>query len=379
VAGTAWQLLDYGWHLNPPFTSKSDAGLFFPSTPAVAAIERDATRRGPTSPQRLIGLNGFLGNESAVFSLEAADGYDSAVSSRVRSLWYIIDGLTVNEALTGESQITALGLSSGSSSSYITHFLPTTTRLSLLPRVGVTTIMADPPEVGALAASAQGASPVQLQPVYFGTDADVFDLPGDQPRAWVVHQADIVPDGATALRRFASESFDYRDQMLVEPDQGLGSSGAVARRGSGRSDAASRDGLTLNGTSFTVRTDHPGWLVMADAYAPGWRATVNGHATTVLRADYTLRAVAIPAGRSRVALSYRPPGLTLGIVTSMLAALALVVIAVWSLRRRLARPVAAESRPRPPALDDSRATQTGGSSANQAAHLGAGPFSRSHV
>ncbi len=51
----------------------------------------------------------------------------------------------------------------------------------------------------------------------------------------------------------------------------------------------------------------PARLVLADVDAPGWRAAVNGSATAITPSSGILRAVAVPAGRSRVEFRYLPP------------------------------------------------------------------------
>jgi Bacterial membrane protein YfhO len=328
VGGTAWQLMDYAWYLNPPFTPKTQRSAFFPTTPAISAVQRDRAQRSAAEPQRLIGFSALVANQSVVFGLEDADGYDSVVSNRVRSLWYVIEGLPVDAAINQQKLITSLGFGSGFSASFITIFQAAKTRFALLPRVGITTIIADSPTAGALLSNPLMSAPLQLKPIYFGGDASVLNLIGSDPRAWVVHEADVAPNASDALRRFTATNFDYRSRMVVEPDVGLGNSGRVSRRGTGPSTIATRDALTPNGTTFTVRTGSPGWLVMADMYAPGWHVTVNGRDAKLVRSDYTLRAVAIPAGRSRVALSYRPPGFALGLVISGITLVSVVTLAV---------------------------------------------------
>jgi uncharacterized membrane protein YfhO len=77
-------------------------------------------------------------------------------------------------------------------------------------------------------------------------------------------------------------------------------------------------------------------VVVRDAYAPGWSATVDGERTPILRADGRHRAVAVPAGASRVALSYRPPGLTAGLFVAAASALLLLPLGALS-RGRSAR------------------------------------------
>jgi hypothetical protein len=60
-----------------------------------------------------------------------------------------------------------------------------------------------------------------------------------------------------------------------------------------------------------TNVDEPAYLILADLYYPGWRATVDGHATPILPADGVFRAVHLPAGRHSIEFTFRPfPGLT---------------------------------------------------------------------
>ena len=69
-----------------------------------------------------------------------------------------------------------------------------------------------------------------------------------------------------------------------------------------------------------VELNAPGWLVVTDAYDPGWGATVDGRPAEVLAANALFRAVPVPAGRHRVEMTYRPPGLAAGAALSGSAA-----------------------------------------------------------
>ena len=74
---------------------------------------------------------------------------------------------------------------------------------------------------------------------------------------------------------------------------------------------------------WRVRADRPTELVVRDAFAPGWSATLDGRPVRILQADGRHRAVAVPAGESVVTLRYQPPGLRPGLAV---AALALVAV-----------------------------------------------------
>jgi len=61
-----------------------------------------------------------------------------------------------------------------------------------------------------------------------------------------------------------------------------------------------------------VQAPSAGFLYLADQYAPGWEAVVNGAGTEILRANGTFRAVAVPAGPSTVEFTYRPRSVQAG-------------------------------------------------------------------
>jgi hypothetical protein len=87
----------------------------------------------------------------------------------------------------------------------------------------------------------------------------------------------------------------------------------------------------------TVRADvvneRAGVLVVSQGWFPGWRATIDGKAAPVIRANGTFLAVAVPAGEHRVVFRYRAPGLLLGTAGT---GFTLVALAGWFLLDRRA-------------------------------------------
>ncbi len=71
----------------------------------------------------------------------------------------------------------------------------------------------------------------------------------------------------------------------------------------------------------------PVLLVLNDAYAAGWRATVDGRLAEILPANYLARGVWVPAGAHRVEFAYRTPGLREGWAVFLLGGLVLAVAA----------------------------------------------------
>jgi uncharacterized membrane protein YfhO len=126
---------------------------------------------------------------------------------------------------------------------------------------------------------------------------------------------------ARRVRRVA----DRQQAEALAREPGFQVAGGVAVEGDlPESDGASGRVVAEQGGSqrleFEVESDRPSVLLVRDAFAPGWRASVDSAPAPLLRADGRHRAVPIPAGRSRVVLAYSPPGARAGLVLSLLSA-----------------------------------------------------------
>ena len=76
------------------------------------------------------------------------------------------------------------------------------------------------------------------------------------------------------------------------------------------------------------------FLLLRDAFALGWRATIDERPAVVLRAEGMFRATPVPAGRHKVTFRYRPPGLLPGTAIGALGLLALAALAAAGIRKR---------------------------------------------
>ena len=86
-----------------------------------------------------------------------------------------------------------------------------------------------------------------------------------------------------------------------------------------------------------IQTPNPGYLVLADNYYPGWKATVDGIQTKILNADVCFRAVRVPAGRHAIQFHYEPASFRWGAYISICSALLLILSQIGSLMKRIRR------------------------------------------
>src|SRR5262249_23664125 len=99
---------------------------------------------------------------------------------------------------------------------------------------------------------------------------------------------------------------------------------------------------TLEPCQVKVRAHAPGggFLVLADVYYPGWRATIDGRPAKVYQTDYVLRGVVVPPGDHVIEFRYRPTSFYLGLSVSGLSAAGLLGLLLVRRSRATADPTA---------------------------------------
>jgi hypothetical protein len=171
-----------------------------------------------------------------------------------------------------------------------------------------------------------------------GTMTYLFQLPGENPAAWVAPLV-VKLDDPTTKATILNPNFDVRRVAIVD------SASAIAAR--------PVDSPIPPAVSFDVRVDRyePGAidltlqgsppagsaLVVSENFYPGWTAEVDGKPATTSRADFTLIGVELPAGARQVRLRFdSPPVRTGGLITlaAIAGAIAWAAVGAFAGRRR---------------------------------------------
>jgi len=159
-----------------------------------------------------------------------------------------------------------------------------------------------------------------------GTTLFLYRLPGENPYAWV---APVIVKAADdqVLATVLDARFDVRRAALFDP--------AAAVKGLNVSTLPSPVPVKVTATKYepgsvTLSLDSPApdgsALIVSENYYPGWKATVDGRAATLGRADYSLIGVALPAGARTIELSFDSAPYHTGKAITLLA---LALSAVW--------------------------------------------------
>jgi hypothetical protein len=144
-------------------------------------------------------------------------------------------------------------------------------------------------------------------------------------RARLLPNARWVETPAQALELVMSDGFEPEREVVLE---GAPSPEVPEEASPGAAEIIADD--NPNRVVLTADSQGGGWLVLSDAYYPGWRARVDGSPTRIYPADFLLRAVWVPAGEHEVVFDYRPASVQIGAFLSLVAgAFAAVAGARW--------------------------------------------------
>ncbi len=156
-------------------------------------------------------------------------------------------------------------------------------------------------------------------------DVKIYENLGALPRAFITHQAEVIPDPDRAIARLRDPEFDPSQTVIL--------AGGESLRGEG-SGVAEVVRYTPEEIIIEARTDSPGYLVLADSFYPGWEATVDDQPVEILRADIMFRAVRLEPGEHRIVFRYRPAAVWWGARVSGAALLLWITCFILLLRRR---------------------------------------------
>ena len=298
IIGLGWvtlDLLSFGMGLNPSVSRDE----YYPGAPSVEWLQRDKT------DFRILGLGmALVPDTSELYGIKDARGYDFATVRRYEEL------------ITGKA---------GSF-----FFYRTATELpDTLPLLGVKYVVdfnSPPP------------SPPQFDLVY-SNEVTIYRNHEFNGRAMTVFNYSV-DKPASILATVRSGSFNPRQSLLLEHEPNdpvpclsdMVASKALAES-SAKIASEKPDELTVDASM-----SQPGFLLLLDTWFPGWKATVNGVGSPVLRADYNFRAVQLPAGKSVVRFIYQPESFRLGMGLCLVGLMITAALCFGRFQRNSNRP-----------------------------------------
>jgi hypothetical protein len=290
VAGglLAAELLTFAWGFNP----QCDPAQYYPPVPALEELARRPAGR-------VLGLGCLPPCIGQLRGLRELRGYDS------------VDPMRLVELLEQAEP------------SNMPH-IPYATTLTFHPKT-VETVGKGPrlwPVVNMLNLRyviGRGKAPALFESIIARDDYWVWENVEALPRAFVPAKVERAPRKAALLRLLGRRDFDPLGTAYVEGPAPLP---AGACQGSA---ILCEEAPTQINLEVDMRTE--GVVVLADLWAEGWEATLNGRPLPVLCVNHALRGVAVPAGQGTVKLRYRPQSFARGV---QLFCWALAAVGGWT-------------------------------------------------
>ncbi|HAF14093.1 MAG TPA: hypothetical protein DCK99_10430 [Blastocatellia bacterium] len=154
-------------------------------------------------------------------------------------------------------------------------------------------------------------------------DVVVYENKHVLPRAWLATGSVTLPDeqALNVIRsgKLGGRDWNPRQTVLVEsPVPGNATEDSQNARAEITRNEPNRVDIKTTSNTSSI-------LVLAENHYPGWRARVDGNAVDVLRVNYNLRGVALPAGEHHVEFVYRPKSVLIGLLVSLVTMLGLVL------------------------------------------------------
>ncbi len=154
-----------------------------------------------------------------------------------------------------------------------------------------------------------------------GSTVYLYQLPGENPYAWVAPAIAKAPDSdaeaAVLDPRFDpariavfDTSANVQANARQTPPEPLAISAPTSGFGPGKADIA----LSAPAPAGSA-------LLVSENYFPGWQATVDGKDVPTYRADYNLIGIPLPAGARAITLRYHDPAVATGRIITIVALL----------------------------------------------------------
>jgi len=200
-------------------------------------------------------------------------------------------------------------------------------------------------------ASTDSASRIRVQPVrpspgdaqvrmaYAGDDLMIYERLDYVPRIHWAAKATVITGDAARLAAVTKSPLEAGDVILAAPapapaDHATGPRGFTVQEDSG-------DTIRVR-----VDTQSAGYVVVTDNLIGNFDATVDGHSSALVSADYSGGAVYVPAGTHEVALHYNPTSQSTAFKISAVSVLGIALLGLaplWWKRRRRRRSASVEA------------------------------------
>jgi hypothetical protein len=143
----------------------------------------------------------------------------------------------------------------------------------------------------------------------------VYENRAALPRAFFRAITAARPQGTSCVSALNDVRFDPSRELLLDAPLATAPAAAAPAPASDVRISSYRP----SEVRIQMSSDQPGFVVLTDAFFPGWTADVDGVAAPIVRGDCFFRAVRVAAGSHVVTFQYSPPSFRFGAIISLVA------------------------------------------------------------
>ncbi|MGH7246092.1 MAG: YfhO family protein [Candidatus Levyibacteriota bacterium] len=149
----------------------------------------------------------------------------------------------------------------------------------------------------------------------------IVENPTSLPKAYLVSDIISETNSIQILNLLFSTSFDPKKSVILEEKIKT----IFSKHQTGKVTTQQYEPDTIK---IKTNAGFASILVLSDNYYPGWKAFIDNHQTKIYRADYTFRAIEVPAGNHTITFFYQPISLIAGGIISLICLCIMVVFFV---------------------------------------------------
>lgn len=289
------------------FTPFSEMMFVYPADPVIEWLQKNS------GLNRFIGYNGkFLGDNFATqFGIYSVEGYDS-LNDYKRSI-------LLHSAVEGKLDLDL----PRSADVILGRNLENLRTIKLMKLFGIRFLVDHPEWLDFGPTACKKRLPDNSQKLVFENgDFKIWEFLDAYPRAFLAGNYEVIPDAEKLISRFYEDSFDPRQNILLDQEPGNGFKIST-------DELAQVKILRYRPTKIVFETSSATdqLLFLSDTWYPGWKAKLeNGRELKVLTADYALRAMPVPAGDHTITMWYFPDSFKNGLLISGITVITLIII-----------------------------------------------------
>ena len=145
----------------------------------------------------------------------------------------------------------------------------------------------------------------QFKLVYKDSMYEFYENMNVFPHVFLAGKYKVEKDSGKILNLMFDNNFDLRKEIVLEEDPKMDQ----ANEDLGSAKITS---YKSNSIEISVEAKENALLFVSENYYPGWKASVNGKNTPILRANYAFRAISVEKGQYAVRFFYDPWSFRLG-------------------------------------------------------------------